>query len=224
MIRKSIILAAAAALALSSFAGVASAAPKAAAKAPTAATQDANPLAGKSPAEIYDMNHKGAVAMFTRFKTAITTDTDITGPLAQIKTELAGLPALEKAYVDAKNAGKDADAQKAQDDYTASVQKVIDLALPLDQNLMPVRMKLMSGFAQMGATGAKLKAEKDVAALLADIDAAFKPLDDANEIVGPMHDAAMKSAQVRIEAASKKIFNEELANQIGNALQSKLAQ
>ncbi|MBS2002934.1 MAG: hypothetical protein U0103_24690 [Candidatus Obscuribacterales bacterium] len=217
MIRKSIVLAAAAVLALSSLSGVATAAPKA--KTPAAATA----VQGKSPAEIYDANHKGAVAVLTRFKTGISSP-DVAGALAQIKTELDGLPALAKAYVDAKNAGDDAAAKTAQDSYTASVQKVIDLAVPLDQQVMPVRAQLMGGFEQLGAVGAKLKAEKDIAALIADIDAAMKPLDDANEMVGPIHDAAMKNTQTRMKQLGKKIFGEELANQIGNVLQQKLAQ
>jgi len=217
MIRKTIVLAAAAALALSSLSGVAMAAPKA--KTPAAATA----VQGKSQAEIYDANHKGAVAVLTRFKTGISSP-EVAGALAQIKTELDGLPALAKAYVDAKNAGNDAAAKTAQDSYTASVQKVIDLAVPLDQQVMPVRAQLMGGFEQLGAVGAKLKAEKDIAALIADIDAAMKPLDDANEMVGPIHDAAMKNTQTRMQQLGKKIFGEELANQIGNVLQQKLAQ
>jgi len=215
MIRKSIILAAAAALAFS-LSGAAIAAPKATAPQATAAT--------KSPAEIYDLNHKGAVGMMTQFKTVITSEPEVTAPLAQLKTELAGLPALEKAFVDAKNAGNDADAKKAQDSYTASVQKVVELAVPLNQALMPMRAQLMGGFEQMGPSGAKLKAEKDVAALIADIDAALKPLDDANSIVGPLFNAAKKSAQARIKQAAEKIFNEELGNQASNLLQQKLAQ
>lgn len=220
MIRKSIILAAVAALAFTSISGVAVAAPKA---QPTAAAT-ADPLKGKTPAQIYDMNHTGAVAIFTRFKTGITTDPDISSSLAGLKTELAGLPALEKAFVDAKNAGNEAAAKTAQDSYTASVQKIIDLAVPLDQNLMPIRAQIMGGFEQMGPTGAKLKAEKDIAGLISDIDAALKPLDDANTIVGPIQQAAAKAAQLRIQLEAKKIFSEELGAQVGNLLQQKLAQ
>jgi hypothetical protein len=218
MIRKSIILAAAAALAVS-LSGAAMAAPKATDTAPSAAA-----LAKKSPAEIYDLNHKGAVGMLTEFKTVITTVPEVSGPLAQLSTELAKLPGLEKAFIDAKNAGNEADAKKAQDSYTASVQTIVDLAVPLDQGLMPVRAKIAGGFEAVGPIGAKLKAEKDVAGLLADIDAALKPLDDANAIVGPMHDAAMKTTQTRIKQEAKKIFSEELGAQVGNMLQAKLAQ
>ncbi|CAN5291475.1 hypothetical protein BH10CYA1_BH10CYA1_28370 [soil metagenome] len=224
MIRKSIILAAVAALAFSSLSGVAMAAPKA--KSTTAAPAAAATLdpSKMTPAQIYDANHQGAVAIFTQFKTAITTDPDVSGSIAQLKTELAGLPTLEKAFIDAKNAGNEAAAKTAQDSYTASVQKIIDLAIPLDQGLLPMRAKMMGGFDQMGAIGAKLKAEKDIAGLIADIDAALKPLDDANTIVGPIQMAAVKAAQVRIKLEAKKIFSEELGGQVGNLLQQKLAQ
>lgn len=226
MIRKTIILAAAAAaLAFTSLSGVAVAAPpKAKATTTAPATAGEIDISKMTPAQIYDLNHKGAVAVLTRFKTGVTTDPDVTGAMTTLKTELAGLPALEKAYIDAKNAGNEAAAKTALDSYTASVQKIIDAALPLDQGLMPMRAKVMSGFEQMGPTGAKLKAEKDVAALVADIDAAFKPLDDANTIVGPIQMAAAKAAQVRIKLEAKKIFSEELGAQVGNLLQQKLAQ
>ncbi|HEY9730383.1 MAG TPA: hypothetical protein V6C89_00635 [Drouetiella sp.] len=219
MIRKSIILAAtAAALALGSLS-----APALAAMPKTA--PEAGAAQAKSPAEIYDMNHKGAVAMFTQFKTMITSQPEVTSLLAQLKTEMAGLPALEKAFIDAKNAGNEAAAKTAQDNYAASVQKVVELALPLDKGLMPIRAQLMGGFDRIDpAVAAKLKAEKDLAPLLADIDAALKPLDDANAIVGPMFEAAQKSAQTRMKQAAEKIMNEELAAQAGNALQQKLAQ
>ncbi len=219
MIRKSLILAAtAAALALSSLSGAAIAAmPKA---------QDAAPTAqGKSPAEIYNLNHQAAVGMLTQFKAMITSEPKATGPLADLKTEMAGLPALEKAFVDAKNAGNEAAAKTAQDSYAASVQKIVKLAVPLDQGLMPIRAQVMGNFDQLEPTiAAKIKAEKDVAALLADIDAVFKPLDDANSIVGPIFAAAQKNAQTRVKQAAEKIMNEELATQVGNLLQQKLAQ
>lgn len=217
MIRKSIILAAAAALALSSLSGIAVAAQPAPKGAPQTAVQ------GKSPAEIYDMNHKGAVMILTRFK-GMVTSAEPSAMLTQLKAELDGLPALEKSFIDAKNAGNEAAAKTAQDSYVASVQKVIALAMPLDQGIMPMRAQIMGGFEQLGPTvGPKLKAEKDIAALITDIDAALKPLDDANSIVGPLHDGAMKTAQTRIKALGQKIFDEELANQVGNALQQKLA-
>ncbi len=225
MIRKSIILAAAAAaLALSSLSGVAVAAPKAKATVTAPAAAGEIDISKMTPAQIYDLNHKGAVAVLTRFKTGVTTDPDVTGAMTTLKTELAGLPALEKAYVDAKNAGNEAAAKTALDSYTASVQKIIDVAVPLDQGLLPMRAQVMGGFEQMGPSGAKLKAEKDVAGLIADIDAAFKPLDDANSIVGPIQMAAAKAAQVRIKLEAKKIFSEELGAQVGNLLQQKLAQ
>lgn len=225
MIRKSIILAAtAAALALTSLSGVAVAAPKAKATVTAPAAAGELDISKMTPAQIYDLNHKGAIAVLTRFKTGITTDADVTAGMATLKTELAGLPTLEKAYVDAKNASNEAAAKTALDSYTASVQKIIEVAMPLGQGLMPIRAQVMGGFEQMGPTGAKLKAEKDIAALIAEIDAALKPLDDANTIVGPIQMAAAKAAQVRIRLEAKKIFSEELGSQVGNLLQQKLAQ
>lgn len=215
------IFAAVAAVALSlSFVGTASAvipdapAPKG---APAASGQQ-----GAIPSDQYQAAHKGAVAFITKFTTALHASAEVKASLAGLSTELAKLPSLEKAYVDAKHANKDADAKKAQDDYAASVQKIIDLALPMDQGLMQTRARIMAGFEQMGPVGEKLKAESDIAALLADIDATLKPLDTANELVGPIHDAAMASAQKRIEAEGQKIFGEELNSAIGSALQSKL--
>ncbi len=215
MIRKSIILVAAA-LALS-ITGSAIAAPKTAPAAPAAAAKH-------TPAEIYDQNHKGAIGMLTEFKGVITSVPQVAGPLSQLAPELAKLPGFEKAYIDAKNASNEADAKAALDNYTATVQKIVELAVPLDQGIMPIRAKIMGQFEQLGPVGTKLMAEKDVAALLADIEATLKPLDDANTLVGPMHDAAMKTTQVRMSAEGKKIFNEELGNQISNMLQGKLAQ
>ncbi len=215
MIRKHIILAAAA-LALS-ISGTAMAAPKTAPAAPAA-------TAHHTPAEIYDLNHKGAVAMLTQFKNVVTSVPQVAGSLTQLAPELAKLPGFEKAFIDAKNAGNEADAKTALGNYTDTVQKIVELAVPLDQGIMPVRAKIMGQFEQLGPVGAKLMAEKDIAALLADIETALKPLDDANTIVGPLHDAAMQTTQVRIQAESKKIFNEELGNQISNMLQGKLAQ
>ena len=214
MNRKSIILVAAA-LALS-ISGSAIAAPKAT-TAPAA-------TAAHSPAEIYDLNHKGALGMLTEFKTLITSQPEIVAPLAQLSTELAKLPGFEKAYIDAKNASNEADAKTALDNYTATAQKIVELAVPLDRGLLPVRGKIMQGFESLGPVGAKLVSEKDIAAALADIGTTLKPLDDANKLVGPMHDAAMKTTQVRMKAEGKKIFNEELGNQISNMLQQKLAQ
>ncbi len=213
MNRKSILLVAAA-LALS-ISGSAIAAPKTAA-APAA-------TAAHSPAEIYDLNHKGALGMLVQFKTLITSQPEIVAPLGQLSTELAKLPGFEKAYIDAKNAGNDADAKAALDNYTQSAQKIVELAVPLDQGLLPIRGKIMQGFESLGPVGTKLVAEKDIAAALADIDTTLKPLNDANTLVGPLHDAAVKTTQIRIRAEGKKIFNEELGNQISNMLQGKLA-
>jgi hypothetical protein len=154
----------------------------------------------------------------------ITTVPGVAGSLTQLAPELAKLPGFEKAYIDAKNASNEADAKTALDNYNATVQKVIELAVPLDQGILPVRAQIMGQFEQLGPVGAKLMAEKDVAALLSDIETALKPLADANTLVGPLHDAAMKTTQVRMQAEGKKIFNEELGNQISNMLQGKLAQ
>lgn len=219
MNRKSIILAAVAAISLS-LSGAAFAAPEGAPETQAPAVETTT----KSPAEIYDLNHKGAVTFLTQFRDAITTVPEIAGALAQLPTELAKLPGLEKAYIDAKNAGNEADAAKAQDTYTATVQKIIELALPLDQNVMPMRVKIMSGFDQLGAIGTKLKAEKDIAALIAEIDRVMKPLDDANTLVGPLHDAAAQNTNTRVQLEGKRIFAEELRAQISNLLQTRLAQ
>jgi hypothetical protein len=214
MIRKHLILAAAAlALAIPSVGAPAfAAAPKAPVAAPT---QPAMPK--------YDDLHKGAVAMLTKFKTMLTSEPEVTARLADLPAELNKLPALEKAYVDAKNAGDEAAAKKAADDYVAAAQKIVDLALPLDQGLGPIQGQIAMGFAQLGPTGEKLLAEKDVVALNKDIETILAPLDAANKAVGEFHDNAAQAAQLRMKAEAARIAKEEFANQVNNFLQGQAA-
>ncbi len=178
--------------------------------------------AGGQPSadQVYEMNHQGAVAVLTKFK-GLLTSAKVAPTLAQLATEMAKLPGLQSAYVDAKAAGKDADAKAALDAYTAAAQKIVELALPLEQ-LAQMHAGFLARFDAMGAVGAKLKAETDVAALLKDIGTAVKPLLDANEVIGPLEAAAAEAAQPRIEKQSEAIFNEELAKQVETALNAHL--
>lgn len=220
MIRKNLIIAVAAlGLALTGSASIAdAAAPKAPKAAPTATAPK------MSDAEMYAKAHAGAVAVLTQFKTVITTVPDITSALTQLPTEMAKLPALEQAYVSAKNAGKEDDAKKAADAYTAEINTILGIAAPVDMGISQLKAQVMGGFDQLGPIGAKLKTEKDVAKLLADIDTTLKPLDDADKLLEPLLESAMKNAKVRLQAEQKKIISEEINNAVGNALQQKLAQ
>lgn len=173
-----------------------------------------------SPDQVYEMNHQGAVAVLTKFKGLLASDKVAPG-LAQLAAETAKLPGLQSAYADAKAAGKDADAKAALDAYTAAAQKIVELAMPLEQ-LGQMNASFTARFQAMGPLGAKLQGEADVAALLKDIGTALKPLADANETVGPMHDAALQAAQPRLQQEEARIFNEELAKQVETALNAKL--
>lgn len=170
--------------------------------------------------DVYAQSHKAALGAFTQLKTIVTSD-KVAPTLKQLATEMAGLPALEKAYLDAKAAGKDAEAKTALDAYVKSAQTIVSLALPLEP-LAQMQARFEAGFDAMGPDGAKLKGEADIAALLKDVDAALKPLSDANEVIGPLHDAANQAAQVRIQKEAERIFTEELAKQVETALNAKL--
>lgn len=220
MIRKSIILAAALAIALP----LASTAPAfAAPKAPAAKTlpQPQNQEQAMPP---YPVLHSGVVKMLTQFKTMLTSEPEVTSRLGQLPTELDKLPVLEKAYIDAKNAGEEAAATKAHDDYVATATKIVELALPLDQGVLPIKMQLTIGFAQLGDVGEKLLKEKDVVALTTEIDNLLAPLMKANEVIGPLHDAAAQATQLRMQQEAERIAKEEFANQVNNYLQGKLAE
>jgi hypothetical protein len=173
-----------------------------------------------SPDQVYEMNHKGAAAALTKLKTVLASD-KVAPALAQLGTEMAKLPGLQKAYIDAKAAGNDADAKTALDAYTKSAATIVALALPLEP-LAQIDATYKARFEAMGDVGVKLKGEADIAALLKDIDAAIKPLSDANETVGPMQQAAFEAAQERIQKESEAILNEELAKQVETALNAKL--
>jgi hypothetical protein len=175
-------------------------------------------------ASAYEQNHQGALAMLTGFKNELTSAPEVSAPLKQLPTELAKLPGLAKAYLDAEKAGNQSSANAALDAYTQEAQTIIDLAIPLDTGLMPMRAQIEQNFAAMGPDGVKLAAEKDIAAAMVDINAALKPLDDANAAVGPLESAAAKSASLRMKVEAKKIFGEELRVQAGNMLQGKVAQ
>jgi hypothetical protein len=177
---------------------------------------------GPAAGSAYEQSHTGAAAFLTEFKDALA-EPKLAADLAKLPIEMAKLPGLKKAYVDAKNAGKEDEAKAALDAYTETVQTVIGLAVPLDQAIMPGRAQIEKGFASMGPDGAKLAAEKDIASLLADINAALKPLDEANTVVGPLQMAAAKATNIRVKAEAKKIFGEELGAQISNMLQGELA-
>lgn len=232
MIRKSIIIAAAA---------LAIALPSAAAFAAPAKGQD-TPNGPNAPVVIqmnkdgtisaapapqlppYADLKKGAIGMLTQFKTMLVSEPKVSTRLKDLPAAMDKLPALEKAYIDAKNAGDEAAASKAFADYTAAAKAVVDLALPLDVNLMPIQQQIGMGFAQLGPTGAKLVEEPEVKAIFAEIETILAPLAKANELVGPLHDAALEAAQLRIKQETARIEQEEFANQVNNYLQGKLAQ
>lgn len=218
MIRKSIMLAAVLALAVPAAAIAAPPAPA----AKMEAAQPTAPAEQKMPP--YEDLHKGALAMLTRFKTLLVSEPEVSTRLKDLPAAMDKLPALEKAYIEAKNAGDEAAAKKAMDDYAAAAQAVVDLALPLDQGLMPLQQQIGMGFAQLGPTGVKLLAEKDVKAVADEIEKLLEPLAKANELVGPLHDAAAEAAQLRIQQETARIEKEEFANQVNNYLQGKLAQ
>jgi hypothetical protein len=214
MIRKTLILAAvAAALAVPS-AGAFAAAPKAAPTAPAGATQ-AMPK--------YEDLHKALIASLTKMRDGMKSNPKLQGDLTALNTEVGKLPALEKAFVDAKNAGDEAAAKKAADDYATEAQKIVDIALPMDQAVNQMMQQLGMGFAQLGPVGQKLANEKDVGALLEDIHGIFKPLDAANAAVGQLHDAAAESAQNRVQAEIARIQKEEFANAVNNYLNGQAA-
>ena len=225
MLRKSLLIAAIAAL---SFSGAVTVSQHANAAAPASGPgASAKPVKPQTPEQAptkpatYEEEHKAAVKALTDFKNQLGSDADISSKLAAITTETAKLPPLEKAYVDAKKAGKEAEAKTAATDYTAAAQKIIDAAVPLDQNVLPGYARMQKDFAT--PMGKRLKAEKDIAPLLADIEAAMKPLIDANENIGPLQNAAAKSTQARLQLEKTKIFGEELATGVSNMLEGKRA-
>jgi hypothetical protein len=160
--------------------------------------------------EVYAKNHEMVVHVFTSFRDGLKQPI-VAGNLASLRTELDKLPSLEKAYIDAKNAGDEAAAKKAADDYELSVNKVVAAALPLDRVVKATLQKYMETFDALGKDGAKLKAEPDLAALLAEIELLMKPLDDANAQVGPMQSQAATDAQKRFVTVRAKIIHEEIA-------------
>ena len=226
MIRKSLLIAATvAALSISAAVTVS---PHAYAAAPASGPgASAKPVKAPPPkqapakASTYEEEHQAAIKALTDFKNQLGSDADISSKLAAIVTETAKLPALEKAYIDAKKAGKEAEAKTAATDYTAAVQKIIDAAVPLDQDILPAHKRMQKDFAT--PMGKRLKAEKDIAPLLAAIEVAIKPLDDANENIGPLQNAAAKGTQARLKLEKTKIFGEELANGVTNMLEGKRA-
>lgn len=211
MIRKTMILAAlAATLAMPATAAFA-AGPKPAATAPaTKQTQPAKPS--------YDEMHKGVVATLTQIRDGMKSSPKLQGDLTTLNTEMGKLPGLEKAFIDAKNAGDEAAAKKAADDYATSAQKVVEIAGPMNKSFQQLMQQIGMGFAQLGPDGEKLVNEKDVTALLEDISKMLAPLDEANKTVGPLYGAAAKSVQARIQAEIARIQKEEFANAVNNFL------
>jgi len=169
-----------------------------------------------TPDQLYEQNHHAALAALTQLKTILASP-KVAPSMTQLATELAKLPGLKAAYLDAKKSGKEDEAKTALEAYTQSANTIIELALPLEQ-LVQMDGQDMAGFDQLGPVGAKLKAEVDIAAVINEIDTAMKPLNDANDVVGPLQIAAATAMQARMKEMAPKIFGEELATQVEKAL------
>jgi hypothetical protein len=198
---KLVLLSGAMALALTGLcAATASASAASAASAPVKEMTAAN----------YAKNHKMAVQVFVSFKEGLKKPAVATA-MGTIQADLLKLPALEKAYISAKAAADEVAAKTAGDAYEQSVKEIVDLALPMDQEVEPTLRGYLHNFDRLGKVGDRLKAEPDVAALLSEVQILMKPLDDANEQVGPLQSRAANNAEKRFGHERKVILAEELA-------------
>jgi len=187
-----------------------------------AAAQTTAAAAGPTKAQ-YDGLHQATTSMFTQYLAALS-DAENAARLTQLPIEMGKLPGFEQAYVEAKKAGKEDDAKAAAASYAATAQRVIDLAMPLDELVGGASHTIGTNLGQLGPVAQKLLAEKDVVDIQEKIKKALEPLLAANKLIGPMHDNAEKAAAVRVELVQKQFFTEELAHQVDNYLQGKLAQ
>ncbi len=163
----------------------------------------------------YSEAHTDFVNRLTTFKNDLTHNDDVMRRLTQLSTELAKLPTLESAISEANTGGNKASNGEDGYAYTQTVQKIIDLYVPLDADYHDAypyipHLTFDGYWSTPEPSEHSLEAESDVRALTQTLDAALKPLADASDTLSRMRFKVEHAAAIRKEIAERKAKFEQV--------------
>ncbi len=163
----------------------------------------------------YSEVHTDVVSRLTTFKNDLTHNDDVIRRLTQLSTELAKLPTLESAISEANTAGNKASNGEDGYAYTQTVQKIIDLYVPLDADYHDAypyipHLTFDGYWSTPEPSEHSLEAESDIRALTQTLDAALKPIADASDTLTRMRIKEEHAAAIRHEIADRKAMFEQV--------------
>jgi uncharacterized protein YoxC len=163
----------------------------------------------------YSEAHTGLVSRLTTFKNTLTHNDDVMRRLTQLSTELAKLPTLESAISEVNTAGNKASNEEDGYAYTQTVQKIIDLYVPLDADYHDAytyipNLTFDGYWSTPEPSEHSLEAESDIRALTQTLDAVMKPLADASDTLSRLRFKEEHAAAIRKEIAERKAKFEQV--------------